>query len=654
MIDFFINAVNFFIYFYTSPVFLRLAIALFLLVYTYNLKKYYILPFSNGMLAIPLILIGRDILSLFVNLLPVYILSDAAILIMYVMLLESYNTEKRAIQVFTIVTVAVNVVILTLQILTGFPVVLTVLSLLFSMATVIWFSSLLTAVSYYNSANADFIVNNRAIMMVMFIVARFFALVNWNVASDFSQYIMIPLGMLPYLYFVIQYHLHLHALSKEREQFTSDYINSLFDFMRTIGSAMTERIEVKTVLTYVIKNLVQFSGADAGVVLLRDAHSNTLKLEIADGYFPPPFEVPPVVMSKLQGVEKMFESTHIKLGETILGKCAADNRAVYVRKVVDEPLMAVNSLDNTLFISSFMCIPLLVNKDVFGVLAICLRKKDYLFTELDFERAKVFAEYASITLDSLHSYAQLLEKQEIEREVSIAATIQKKLLPGKMPKAIQNMVAAYSKPAKGVSGDYYDIIPLTRAGKFALVICDVAGKGVPASLIMVMIRTIVHLIAGSTKDTSLVVKWINRGIAGSIDIERFATLSYMVYDPVSKILEYTNAAHHPAMHYKSRTKQIERIDSTGLPVGLERDAPYQQVRIKLEEDDVILVYTDGIIESLNTKGEQYEEERLKEVFLSHITKTPKVILDAINTDVDGFVGSAKQHDDMTFIVFKAQ
>jgi sigma-B regulation protein RsbU (phosphoserine phosphatase) len=373
-----------------------------------------------------------------------------------------------------------------------------------------------------------------------------------------------------------------------------------------------------------------------------------------DEYFPPPFEVPAMVKTKLQGVQKLFESTAIPLGETVLGKIAAENKGYYCRKVIDDPLLASNAKDDTLFISSFIGVPLIVNKEVFGVAAIIRRKKDAFFTELDYDRSKIFVEYASLTLDSLYSYSQLLEKQEIEREVSIAASIQKKLLPGRMPKQIQAMVAAFTKPAKGVSGDYYDIIPLTRAGKFALVICDVAGKGVPASMIMVMIRTIVHLIAGSAKNAGLVTTWINRGISGAIDVERFATLSYMMYDPTSKTLEYSNAGHNPAVLYRQKTGQLDRIDSPGLPVGLERDSVYTNVRQQLAPGDVLMLYTDGIIESLSASGEQYEEERLQSVFKAHIHESAKQILDAIMDDVNRFVGNGKQHDDMTLIIFKAQ
>lgn len=632
----------------------RMGIAGFLLLYTWVLQRHYELPFGKGLFMVPVVLVVRDFLSIFIHgFPPLFLMTDGVIVILYTFLLLHYNLDKKAVVTFASFSGGSLLVLSGMYIALPGVFLAYVALAVFAVAMSIWFGALLFSISIYNTPNAEFVVKNRMNFLTLFIVTRVFTLFDPSVSSPFTLYFVITLNYVPYIFIVLKYHLFFHSQSLERDLFINTYIDSLFDFMRTIGTAMTERIEVKNVLKYVVQTMMRFSKADAGLVMLRDAHDGTLKVEIMEDYFPPPFPVPAIVKAKLQGVQRLFESAHIKPGETILGKIAVENAARYVRKVSDEPLMDANAKDDTLFISSFIGVPLIVNKEVFGVAAIIRRKKDSFFADLDYERAKIFVEYASLTLDSLYNYSQLLEKQEIEREVNIAASIQKKLLPGRMPKAIQSMVAAFSKPAKGVSGDYYDIIPLTRAGKFALVVCDVAGKGVPASMIMVMIRTIVHLIAGSAKDAGLVTSWINRGIAGSIDIERFATLSYMNYDPVTKMLEYSNAGHHPALHYRKNTDDLARIDSPGLPVGLERETAYSNVRMKLHTGDVIMLYTDGIIEALNNRGEQYEEERLQAVFKKHLDESPKEILDAINEDLNQFVGNAKQHDDMTMIIFKA-
>jgi sigma-B regulation protein RsbU (phosphoserine phosphatase) len=299
-----------------------------------------------------------------------------------------------------------------------------------------------------------------------------------------------------------------------------------------------------------------------------------------------------------------------------------------------------------------MAIPLIVEKRVFGVLSVIIRQRELHFAPADFERAKVFAEYASLTLENLYNYVQLLEKQEIEREVGIAAQIQRQLLPSRLPRVRGASVAAFSQPARGVSGDYYDVLRLSRDGRFGLVVCDVAGKGVPASLVMVMIRTIIHLVAGSGRDASTIVGWINRGITGQVDIDRFATLSVITYDPSSRRLEYANAAHHPAIIFRNSSRDCERIDAEGLPIGLEREVCYGKQERRLEPGDLVLLYTDGVVEAMSENREQYGEDRLLDAVRRHAGDAPNKVLSGIRQDIEQFVGRAKQQDDLTLVVMK--
>lgn len=639
--------------FITSSSWLRLVLDAVLFALFTVMAKIYKIPLAKGLWYLPLVLAGRDLLSFFVLHPMFFFLSDGALLCIYTWWLHSYNPKLVPARLFNIVTALVVAVATVLSfVLSNFAVSYIVMAI-YGLAATLWFTVLISNFSVNNTQGVEFLVEIRLPLVVMFFATRLLLLIEFNIQTPFAQYVLAILAYTPHFFLLFRYIGYFAKKFEEREKYSSTYINSLFDFMRTIGSAMTERIEVKSILNYVINSITKYINADSGVVMLKDGHDGVLRIGAMEGYFPPPFEVPAIVKTKLTGVQKFFENTPIKLGETILGECAASNKAIYIRKTSEDPRMQSNIKDDTLLITSIIAIPLIVNKDVFGVISIMRRSKDSLFTDLEYERSRVFVEYASLTLDSLYNYAQLLEKQEIEREVNIAATIQRKLLPTRTPKAIANMVHAFTRPAKGVSGDYYDIIPLNAMGKFAMVICDVAGKGVPASLIMVMIRTIIHTIGGAKKNAAEVVAWINRGIAGRIDIERFATLSYLTYNPQERLLEYSNAGHHPVLLYRSGTGIVERIDSPGLPIGLERDSEYTLVKVYLETGDTLLSYTDGIIEAMNYRGEQFEEERLVQIFEEHVLKSPKELIDIIRSAVDGFVGQAKQHDDMTMIVLKA-
>jgi sigma-B regulation protein RsbU (phosphoserine phosphatase) len=639
--------------FFSGPEWFRIIIALILLAMTQQISKKYEIPYINGLKRIPQLLVLRELIAAFYFTPTIYYISDAIILVIYLWWLNSYSEHRKTTTTYTIIVIGITAALVTAY--EFFPeVTLTLFAVNVNLAVMItMFYFLMNEVSVYNTDQAGYIITNRTMIFIFMLVGRLSLFFDPTLQSVWAQYILLPFSMLAPIYYIFQYDIYFYSLQVDNEEFNSQYLNSLFDFMQTIGTAMTERIEVKAVLEYVMQAIVQYTDAEAGIVLLRDTDDETLRLTCREGYFPPPYELPQIVATRIQSVETYFENTPIKMGQTVIGEAAKNNEALFIRNTVEDGRMKANIRENTMYISSLIAIPLMVNNEVFGIVSVIHRTKRQLFTELDYERCKVFVEYASLTLDSLYNYSQLLEKQEIEREVNIAGEIQKKLLPGRMPKRIRDMVSAWSQPAKGVSGDYYDIITLNRAGKLAVVICDVAGKGVPASLIMVMIRTIIHLVAGSTQDASKVVSWINRGIAGRIDIERFATLSYITFDPNTNALEYSNAAHHPLVILRAEDGRIEKIDSEGLPIGLEREAKYERKTTKLNPGDAVMLYTDGIIEAMNPAGEQYEEERLQEVFISNARKTSDEILKAIRSDIDGFVGSAKQHDDQTLIIMKA-
>jgi sigma-B regulation protein RsbU (phosphoserine phosphatase) len=316
--------------------------------------------------------------------------------------------------------------------------------------------------------------------------------------------------------------------------------------------------------------------------------------------------------------------------------------------------MSHNKGEDALFVSSIIVLPLVAESRVLGVMSIVSTQLGVYFENADFDRCRVFADYATLTLENLYTYMQVLEKREIEQEVGIAADVQRRLVPSMLPTLNGSELSAFTKPARGVSGDYYDVVKLNDTGKVAIVVCDVAGKGVPASLVMVMIRTILHLVASDSRDAAKMVTWINRGIAGEIDIERFATLSIAVYDPQTRTLDYSNAAHHPAVLYNRSDGTVTRVDTEGLPVGLERSVGYGSSKVRLEPGDTILLFTDGITEALNEKREQYGDERLLEVFKNNATKRADDIVVAIRDSVTGFIGGARQHDDQTVLVLQAK
>ncbi|MFP4363665.1 MAG: PP2C family protein-serine/threonine phosphatase [Spirochaetia bacterium] len=600
---------------------------------------------------IMLLILARELVFTFLRFEEVIIVFETAIIALYLVWLRKYTTRVKLDFVFF-----------------GFAILCSVWLILNNsganpgpnfmnsqyLVPIICFSYLainMFQVSQHNTAHADLIMKMRKI----FVIFYFISLILFMIFGHFNPFVftfLYPLYFFSHFYFIYQYQKLYDFRTNKKVRYLTNDLDSVFYFMEKIGTAITERLEMSEVLQFVADSATRNLNADAGAILMIDEYDDVLQVKAVNGIFPPPYHIGQMVKRKTESVKHYFENTPIKLGDTILGEAAKEGLPIYVRDTKEDERMKHNTREDICFVSSIIVIPLLVKKKILGVLAVIRSKPKKFFSENDFTHLKTFAEYASLTIDNLLTYMEILEKQEMEREVGIAADIQLQLLPSKLPKIKGTQFSAFSVPAKGVSGDYYDVIPIKK-GKVALVICDVAGKGVPASLVMVMIRTIIHLIAGADKDARTIMTWINRGVAGKISIDRFATMSFLTYDPKTGEIEYANAAHHPLFIFKAKTKTIESLDAEGLPIGLDRNTNYGQNTIKLEKDDCILLYTDGIIEAMNPDGDQYTYERLEEVVKKHYALDAEALIEEIKKDIWKFVRNARQHDDLTLLCMKS-
>ncbi|MBN1699666.1 MAG: SpoIIE family protein phosphatase [Spirochaetales bacterium] len=594
-------------------------------------------------------------LQIFDSLLCVLLVSDSIILLLYLFWLRHYTGKRGydiSIIVFNIASIAI--VLINVIFFQFLPTYFRIIYIAIIVATSIYLDVQLFAVSQYNTENPD-------IILVVKNMLIFYPLLNATViysgiipVSDEGvvfQSIILALFILVHLYVISKYNFLFDRELEQELKFISDDLESLFEFMRELGGAIAEKVGQDKVLSYVIESTVKTTAADAGAILLIDDYDDILMVKAVSGFFPPLYAVPNVVKTTINRLETYFKSTPIRLGETIFGEVAKTGQPTLIKSSFEDPRLKHNVLNDTLFVSSVILIPLVIERRVLGVLAVLNRERGKAFTENDFEHLKTFGEYAALTIDFIKKSMELQEKKEIEREITIAADIQKTLLPKKLPKLKSAVLEVFSKPAKGVSGDYYDIINL-KSNKLALVICDVAGKGVPAAMVMVMIRSILHLITRSDREVHTILTWVNKGISGEIDIDHYATMSILTYDQASKELNYSNAAHHPLLIYRNGTKKIDTLDTEGLPIGIEPSTRYGQKRVKLKSGDIIILYTDGIIEAMNAKGEQYSSEKFIDLILKNSQKTPKELVEVIKADIEAFVGNKKQHDDQTLILMK--
>ncbi len=522
---------------------------------------------------------------------------------------------------------------------------------LWVLVTIAYLAVNVALVSPQDTEGADVVLSSRFPLVAALFILSLIALL-YGYEHPMVQGIFVPATYLVPAFLLVTYYTTVHREGAQSASFFSANLESTYGFMENLGNAITAKIDLSRVLDLIITAAVKNIGADAGTILMVDEYEDLLRVKATYGIYPPLAAVPELARVNPASLKRYFAETPIPIGETILGETVKTGKAVFIRDSRQDERLRANVADDILFVSSLVVVPLVVRNRALGALSVIKRAENQFFEERDFQHLTTLAEFASITIDNLYTYIEVLEKREIEREVDIAAQIQQKLLPAEIPELESAELAVYTMPAKGVSGDYYDVFRLEK-DKLGIAICDVAGKGIPAALVMVMIRSVLHLIVSPERDTAATLNWINRGITGRIDLDHFATFAFVIYDEKSREILYSNAAHLPLLVYRQASGSLFKVDTQGLPIGIEKESRYEQKKFRIEKGDLVLLYTDGILEAMNPSGAQYGLDGLKRMVETNSRLSAKEMVAAIRDDLRRFVGTARQHDDQTLLVMKA-
>ncbi|MDA3950656.1 MAG: SpoIIE family protein phosphatase [Spirochaeta sp.] len=428
---------------------------------------------------------------------------------------------------------------------------------------------------------------------------------------------------------------------------------SIFAFLSGVGNALGQDTTPAAILTSAIDTMVDATDGDGGVAVIVERAGS--RVCAVNGLFPPPFAVPDVVKTKPGALQRYLESMTVTDDVPIWAEALRTGRPRLIARASGDLHYAQHATDRTFLLRSVLVLPLYVRGRVLGLLSVIRRGGSQDFTHSDFDHARTMANFVAVTLDNYFSYIRMAEGQRLQRDVEIAGEIQAELQAAADIERGMIFFSGLNRPVRGLGGDYYDVIPLDR-DRTAVVICDVSGKGVPAALVMVMVRTIAHIALQETQDAGIVLSRINTGLTGSVAPDRFATVSVAIFDPENDRVSYANAGHHPLMLARTDGGDpgggIDEIDAEGLPVGIEPDGDYTCRQISFPPGTTALLYTDGVVEALNSAGEEYGTERVTAA-LGRATaqdRHSRIVLDELMADVDTFIGGAPVQDDITMLV----
>ncbi|MGC2251627.1 MAG: PP2C family protein-serine/threonine phosphatase [Acidobacteriaceae bacterium] len=251
---------------------------------------------------------------------------------------------------------------------------------------------------------------------------------------------------------------------------------------------------------------------------------------------------------------------------------------------------------------------------------------------------------------------EVADRVVMKRDLQIAKEIQEWLLPANPPVVPGLEIAFATRAANTVAGDYYDIFQRPSSlpdETFLIAVADVAGKSIPAGLLMATFQASLKTLAGTSASlTELVGRMNAYACSNSQNGRRFTTTFVAEYHSADRNLTFVNAGHNPPI-LRRITGALERLNDGGIPIGILADAPYQSGTVTLQSGDWLVIFTDGVPEAENAAGEEYGEARLLNILYANSTLTPALLLDTIMRDLDRFVGDAPQHDDVTLVLLKA-
>lgn len=340
------------------------------------------------------------------------------------------------------------------------------------------------------------------------------------------------------------------------------------------------------------------------------------------------------------------DSTDLYISRTLLSEVVEGRSVVsFVDTSQDEKLARAESIVAQ-DIRSAICAPLVVGDAVLGVLYLDFQAFRGAVTTEDVHLVAQIARFAAVKLETTRLREEAIAKARLDEELRTAYVVQSRLLPEKLPEIEGYAFAGTNRPARTVSGDYYDVI-VRPDGRMYFIIADVSGKGVTAALVMASVATAFNIFTRTDPSPAELVRELNATLAPKTAPTKFVTLVAGLLDPESGVVEFANAGHvAPLVISRDGVAQMKTTD---LVVGLIPSAQYRNQRVTLEPGDSIVLFTDGVTEAENVAEEQLGLEPVAQLVTTLYGMPAPKILETIEAHVQAFMGEAPAGDDVTML-----
>jgi len=449
----------------------------------------------------------------------------------------------------------------------------------------------------------------------------------------------------------------IRALERSHEEIQVEE-TLVFDFLHGLGEAFSETIRPQELHRLIVEGATRILDAHGGSLYLTDRTGAKLTPAFISNGCPPLVDVPSNILQQAAATPIALES-YLRLhsitpGEGLIGRVWQTGQSVCLNEFSEAPELA--KLRGSAFGSaSVMAASLRYGQQDLGVLTLANGPMGSPFSQSDFVVFKSIAEQSAFALYNAIIYSMANEKKRLDHDLEIARDIQRILLPAEAPAINGFQISGINVPARQVSGDYFDYIHVDDE-RLGVAIADVSGKGVPASLIMAICRSVLRAEAVRNPSPADVLRKVNRQLYPDIKEDMFISMAYLILDHERNGIMLARAGHDAPLLYKQESQTVTPVKSPGMVVGIDSGNVFDRLTadfaIRLERDDCLVLYTDGVTEALNTEGDEFGLERTIQAVRASASNGAPAIVKKLIGDVRNFTGSHPQNDDITLIAIR--
>jgi serine phosphatase RsbU (regulator of sigma subunit) len=421
------------------------------------------------------------------------------------------------------------------------------------------------------------------------------------------------------------------------------------NFLSLFSKNLSGMSDMDGAMSRVARYVADLIGAKALCVFTLDEEGHLVAKGVY-GSFPPMHYASQHVLTKPVHLMAALKSEKIKIGDGIVGEVAFTGEGVLIDDATEDPRLS----NAPLLVETFMAVPMRREGRVAGVIcAVNNIHHDAPFAPEQFSALRFMSDQVVLADNILRVYASLSEQQRIGQELEFARQLQASMTPDFAPPWAPFDIFASTTPAKEVSGDFYDFIEVDE-DRLLVVIGDSCGKGIPACMLMATARSFIRASAERFTTLREMARDLNNDLFLDTGDERFVTVALCLLDRRSKTVEFVRAGHTELL-VKRSGHPVRAICPDGAALGLlppEVVGDFDILSFSFLDDMSILLFSDGITEALNARGEEYGLEALTDVFreFTEGTRSPEALADAVQEAVDNFAGDEPRADDQTIVV----